>query len=165
MGIITRRDFLRTTSAAAAMLGSHAITPCGSGRWAAQAAEPAARVPLTQCKSFCFLHSYEATGRYWRGLEKAGLLRPGNGVRLVNSPWGDDTRRFNAVARIGGPLQSIIRQRKCHFIVDRVVGGCSLSLYAFDAQLIEHYAVDVGRASFSAARSTKRCATCATTGA
>lgn len=36
----------------------------------------------------CFLHSYEATGRYWRGLQKAGLMRPWCGVRLVHSPWG-----------------------------------------------------------------------------
>ncbi len=97
--------------------------------------------PSRRC-GFCFLHSYEATGRYWTGLAKAGLLRPSCGVRLVHSPFGDDSRRFNAVARIGGPLHQILQERGCHFIVDRVVGGCPWHAYDFDRKLIEHYAGD-----------------------
>ena len=140
----TRREFLRTAAAGAAIVGAGGLAVATPGLLDAQSAEPAARRAALYRKSFCFLHSYEATGRYWRGLEKAGLLRPGNGVRLVNSPYGDDWRRFNAVARIGGPLHRIIEQRKCHFIVDRVVGGCPYHAYAFDAQLIEHYASMLG---------------------
>ena len=94
--------------------------------------------------SFSFLHSYEATGRYWRGLEKAGLLRPTNGIRLVNSPWGDDARRFNEVARVGGPLHRILEQRKCCFVVDRVVGGSPYNPYKFDVSLVDHYAAMLG---------------------
>jgi len=93
---------------------------------------------------FSFLHTYEATGRYWHGLEKAGLLRQTNGVRLVHSPWGGDARRFNAVARIGGELHQIIKTRKCPFVVDRVAGGSIYRAYDFDKKLIKGYASLLG---------------------
>jgi hypothetical protein len=95
-------------------------------------------------KAFSFLHTYESTGRYWRGLEKAGLIRPTNGIRLINSPWGEDFRRFNEVARIGGPLHQILEQRKCRFIVDRIAGGSQYSAYPFDTALVDHYAAMLG---------------------
>ena len=160
MRTITRREFLRTSSAGAAVAGIGALTAGGSGPLAAQAAAPS---PLPHRQSFCFLHSYEATGRYWRGLEKAGLLRPGNGVRLVNSPWGDDTRRFNAVARVGGPLHQILR------------GAAAISssiAWWGDLRIIRTFSMPnwlsimrpCWAASSSAARCMKRCATFATTG-
>ena len=130
---ITRREFLLTTTAGAAL----AATSTAS-RWA-QAAESKTSNSPTQRDGFAFLHSYESTGRYWKGLEKAGLVRPTNGIRLVNSPWGEESRRFNEVARIGGPLHQILQQRKCHFIVDRIVGGSQYCPYKFDAPTIQHY--------------------------
>ena len=144
MKTITRRDFLRTASACTAIASAGGLAVSTPGRLSAQSADFAVHSASLNRKSFCFLHSYEATGRYWRGLEKAGLLRPSNGLRLVNSPYGDDGRRFNAVARIGGPLHQILKRRQCHFIVDRVVGGCFYHPYAFNAQLIEHYASMLG---------------------
>ncbi|NOX56443.1 MAG: hypothetical protein GXP27_18765 [Planctomycetes bacterium] len=86
------------------------------------------------------MHTYEPTGRYWQCLENAGLVRSTTGVRLINSPFGEDARRFNAVARIGGPLHRIIHQAKCHFVVDRVVGGSPYRDYRFDKNLIKAYA-------------------------
>jgi hypothetical protein len=94
--------------------------------------------------SFSFLHTYEATGRYWRCLEKARLVRRGTGVRLVHSPFGDDARRFNAVARRGGRLYEIVNHAKCHFVVDRVVGGSPYHPYVFDSELIKTYAAMLG---------------------
>ena len=70
---------------------------------------------------------------------KAGLLRPTTGVRLVNSPWGDDACRFNAVARISGELHGILKKRRSPFVVDRVVGGSVYRAYDFDRKLIETY--------------------------
>jgi hypothetical protein len=100
-----------------------------------------AAVPQTSPWGFTFLHSYEGTGRYWEGLTRSGLLRPGNGIRLVQTPIGtDDSRRFNIAARIDGPLHKILAERKCHFIVDRIVGGSPYLDYAFDQSLIAHYA-------------------------
>lgn len=98
----------------------------------------------THREGFSFLHTYESTGRYWLGLEKAGLLRPTNGIRLVNSPWSDERHRFNEVARPGGPLWQVLEQRKCNFVVDRVVGGSMYSPYAFDGQLIDRYTALLG---------------------
>ncbi len=138
-----RRDFLKCASAAAGIAAGVSF-----GSWAA---EPSARATLvtSPAKSghrtkFSFLHTYEATGRYWRCLEKAGLIRRGTGVRLVNSPWGDDAHRFNTVARVGGRLHEIVRTARCHFVVDRVVGGSPYHAYVFDADLINAYAAMLG---------------------
>ncbi len=119
----------------------------GAIGWAATgfARSAAARPPLPVRDGFSFLHSYESTGRYWRGIEKAGLVRPSNGVRLVNSPFGDeDARRFNAVAAVGGPLHAILAERKCRFVVDRVCGGAPYRDYPFDKALIAEYAKLLG---------------------
>ena len=63
---------------------------------------------------FSFLHSYETTGRYYDGLERAGLVRPFTGIRLVNTMWGDDTHRFNhtsraAIERLGAHYDGTLR--------------------------------------------------------
>lgn len=144
MANITRRALLRAASTGAAVVGTGLNATLTGGRLFAQSAAAESAQPVLYRRSFSFLHSYEATGRYWRGLEKAGLLRPSVGVRLVNSPWGEDWRRFNEVARIGGPLHRIIQQRKCPLIVDRVVGGSPYNPYRFDAELIRHYAALLG---------------------
>lgn len=137
-----RRQFLQTTAAAAAFAG---LCPGGpAGAFARAGAGPAAARPAS-AKTFSFLHTYEATGRYWKGLEKAGLLRPTNGVRLVHSPFGDNqARRFNTVARAGGELHQIIRQRRCPFVIDRVAGGSPYHVYDFDQKLIAEYAALLG---------------------
>lgn len=98
------------------------------------------RPPLPCRDGFSFLHSYESTGRYWKGIAKAGLIRPTNGVRLVNSPFGDDdAHRFNAVAAVGGPLHAILAERKPWLVVDRVCGGAPYRDYPFDKGLIAEY--------------------------
>jgi len=141
MAGITRREFLRQASGSAIGIGIGASFACAEGPAPARPAGPVAAVPHTPGRSFSFLHTYEATGRYWRGIEKAGLVRPTTGVRLVHSPFGDDdSRRFNAVARIGGELHRIIRKAGCRFIVDRVAGGSPYHAYEFDRKLIEAYA-------------------------
>jgi hypothetical protein len=94
--------------------------------------------------SFSFLHTYEATGRYWRGLEKAGLLRRTTGVRLVNSPWGTEQVRFNSIARIGGELHRILKSQRCPFIIDRVTGGSHYNPSDYNQSLIETYAEMLG---------------------
>lgn len=99
-----------------------------------------ARPSLPSRKGFSFLHSYESTGRYWAGIEKAGLVRPTNGVRLVHSPFGDeDDRRFNAVAAVGGRLHAILARRRPWFVIDRVCGGAPYHAYSFDKALISEY--------------------------
>jgi hypothetical protein len=140
---INRRQFLQTTATALAFAG---LCPEGQPGAPCQAVTvPAAALPPAE-KTFSFLHTYEATGRYWKGLMKAGLLRATNGVRLVHSPFGDDpARRFNTVARAGGELHQIIRQRRCPFVIDRVAGGAPYHAYDFDQKLIAEYAAILGR--------------------
>lgn len=140
MSEMSRRDAIRyTVGVAAALAGGKALH--GEAAEAGQAGSGGKPVP----ERFAFLHSYESTGRYWRGLEKAGLIRPGVGVRLVNSPFGtDDARRFNTVARVGGDLHRIISERRCPFVIDRVAGGAPYLDYPFDQKLIESYAKLLG---------------------
>ncbi|MCC6821160.1 MAG: twin-arginine translocation signal domain-containing protein [Verrucomicrobia subdivision 3 bacterium] len=140
---INRRQFLQTTAATLALAG---LGPAGPSGARCQAADVAVAVPPPSEKSFSFLHTYEATGRYWKGLAKAGLLRSSNGIRLVHSPFGDDpARRFNTVARVGGELHQLIRQRQCSFVIDRVAGGAPYLAYDFDQPLIAEYAALLGR--------------------
>ncbi len=137
---VSRRAFLKTASAAFAATGGRFL----AGPLVALASEPELDSFGPHRESFSFLHTYEATGRYYAALEKSGLVRPSTGIRLVNSPWGDDSRRFNTTARVGGPLHAILERRRCHFIVDRVVGGSVYNPYAFDAALVEQYATMLG---------------------
>lgn len=130
----SRRRFLAGVVAGAAVYGDDVL----------EGLPPAFASP-TGAPRFTFLHSYEGTGRYWKGLERSGLLRSGNGIRLVQTPIGtDDARRFNAVARLEGPLHGILEERNCPFIVDRIVGGSPYLDYPFDQSLIQHYAALLG---------------------
>jgi len=138
---MNRRHFLKT----AAATGLAGLVPIRRNRGGCEAASQSASAPSRTGSRFCFLHTYEATGRYWKGLEKSGLLRPTNGVRLVHSPFGDDNAlRFNAVARVGGELHGILSRRKCPFVIDRVAGGSPYHVYAFDQKLIAEYAAMLG---------------------
>lgn len=132
---MNRRSFLGATAGA---IGGMAA--------AARSVRAALGPPrLPSRAGFSFLHSYESTGRYWRGIGKAGLIRPTNGLRLVHSPFGDeDDRRFNVVAAKGGALHAILAERKPWFVVDRVVGGSPYLDYAFDKGLIAEYAQLLG---------------------
>ncbi|WP_337174297.1 hypothetical protein [Paludisphaera sp.] len=119
----------------------------GVASWAATgfAGTAAGRPRLPGRDGFSFLHSYDSTGRYWKGIEKAGLIRPTNGVRLVNTPFSDDdAHRFNVTAARGGPLHAILAARKPWFVVDRVCGGAPYRDYAFDKALIAEYAALLG---------------------
>jgi hypothetical protein len=130
---MTRRTFL--LGVGSVLMGARALA-------SAKAVQPGPSVFARD--SFSFLHTYEATGRYWRGLEKAGLLRPTNGIRLVNSPWAAETMRFNSVARIGGELHRILKKRRCSFIVDRVTGGAHYNASDYNQSLIKTYGEMLG---------------------
>ena len=94
---------------------------------------------------FTFLHSYEATGRYYDGIERAGLVRPFTGIRLVNTMWGDASRRFNRTAAKGGALFQRLAREKRPLIIDRLCGGAQfLANYTYDQELIAEYAALLG---------------------
>jgi hypothetical protein len=137
MNTIRRRTFLKNTA-----LGIGTVLMSARTLASANAAQRARSVLSRD--SFSFLHTYEATGHYWRALKKAGLLRSTNGVRLVNSPWGAEEMRFNSIARIDGELHRILKKRRCSFIVDRVVGGAHYNPSDYDQSLIQIYATLLG---------------------
>jgi hypothetical protein len=124
---VGRRTFL------GAMAGAMGLAAAAFGQSGAETK------PLTRRSTFSFLHSYESTGRYWKGIEKAGLLRPGTGVRLVNSPFGEDNHRFNTSAALGSPLHAYLSEHKPIFVVDRIAGGSPYNAYAFDEALVRAY--------------------------
>ncbi|MCC6694839.1 MAG: hypothetical protein IT365_04315 [Candidatus Hydrogenedentes bacterium] len=132
---IARREFLGSSAAlAAATLLPHKRCAAAQEAQSSASGRPA----------FSFLHTYESTGRYWAGLQRSGLLRTGTGIRLVNSPFGTDDRRFNTVARRDGPLHAILEATPAYFIVDRVAGGSPYNAYPFDVDLVRHYAEMLG---------------------
>ncbi len=133
---MTRRTFLENTA-----LGIGGVMLGGPASRSANASESA---PVAARNSFSFLHTYEATGHYWQALERAGLLRRTNGVRLVNSPWSPEEMRFNSVAHKDGGLYRILKKRRCPFIVDRVTGGAHYNPSDYNQSLIETYAALLG---------------------
>ncbi len=130
----TRRAFLRGTCAAGAALALPGVVRAQPGVQSRPATEP------KPARTFSFLHTYEASGRYYRGLGQAGLVRPGTGIRLVNSPFGADERRFNAVAARAGELHGLLQRQGGPFIIDRIAGGAPYRDYPFDQGLIAEYA-------------------------
>jgi hypothetical protein len=136
---LSRRQFLATSAAGIAGLGFSRMVDVSI---AAGVNDQCTRRPGR--RAFSFLHTYESTGRYWQGLEKAGLVRNTSGIRLVNSPWGGDEHRFNHVARLGGPLHQILCRLKCPFVIDRVAGGSPYRPYPFDGELARAYAELLG---------------------
>jgi hypothetical protein len=73
---LSRRAYL--TTSAGALAGASFLAD-STFSWAEPSGKPGA-TGLPKAESgkrkqlFRFLHSYEATGRYWQGLEKAGLI-------------------------------------------------------------------------------------------
>lgn len=145
MSGVTRRGFLQDASRGTIAAGIGGALMAQETAIPVAAPAPRGAQAGGRRRSFSFLHTYEASGRYWRGICKGGLVRPGTGVRLVNSPFGDDdARRFNAVARIGGELHRIIAEARCRFVIDRVAGGSPYHAYDFDTTLIDAYAALLG---------------------
>ena len=94
---------------------------------------------------FSFLHSYETTGRYYDAIERAGLVRPFTGIRLVNTMWGDDTHRFNHTAAKNGALFRRLAREKRQLVIDRLCGGAQfLAGYTYDRELMAEYAALLG---------------------
>lgn len=87
---------------------------------------------------FTFFHCYSP--KLWAGYEKNGLLRGKYGVRfpmsIRNTELGGD---FNDLARRGGELYNIIKERKAPLYIDRLQGGDFIYEYDFDEELLCEY--------------------------
>lgn len=136
---LNRRQFLTLS---AALLGGLSLTRTAKCNPPSLVGDWLTRQPKRS--GFSFLHTYESTGRYWQALEQVGLIRKSNGIRFVQSPWGEDEHHFNHVARQNGPLHQILSRRQCPFIVDRVAGGSPYQPYPFDHSLTQSYSELLG---------------------
>ena len=86
---------------------------------------------------FKYLHCYMP--ETWEAQIKAGLVRPGDGIRFSQSIDIDENLKFNNLARVGGALYNYVKEHKCPFYIDRLQGGCFLEEYPYDMDLVNEY--------------------------
>ncbi len=86
---------------------------------------------------FTYLHCYMP--QTWDAQIRAGIVRPGDGIRFSQSIDIDDELKFNNLAEIGGDLYKYVSENKCPFYIDRLQGGCFLEEYPYDMELVNVY--------------------------
>ncbi len=86
---------------------------------------------------FHYLHCYMP--ETWEAQIKAGLINKNSGIRFVETVTLDEDRKFNSLAKKGGELYNILKERKCPFYVDRLQGGGFYEGYEYDFTLIDEY--------------------------
>ena len=84
---------------------------------------------------FTFIHTY-APGVF-PALEKSGLWRQGDGLKLMHKPGFLPPDAFNTALAPGSPLAELLRELRCPFYVDRLQGGVGYTnRYPYDEGLI-----------------------------
>ncbi len=84
-----------------------------------------------------FFHVYNED--CFKGLEKNGMLNKNTGFKIQHFFSMPVNRKFNEIAKIGGPLHSMIKKDKIPFYIDRYAGGGIFHKYDFDKNLIKEY--------------------------
>ncbi|MBQ1948298.1 MAG: hypothetical protein II359_06775 [Clostridia bacterium] len=91
---------------------------------------------------FVFFHGYSPDT--WEGTQKHHLMREGDGLRVVQSIMQTPDMHFNALAKKGGALYEIIREKNCPMYMDRIQGGINIFDYPYDRALIADYQAMLG---------------------
>ena len=91
---------------------------------------------------FTYLHCYMP--QTWDAQIKAGLIRPGDGIRFSQSLDIDESLKFNNLAAVGGDLYNYVKEHNCPFYIDRLQGGCFLEEYPYDMELVNTYRTMLG---------------------
>ena len=86
---------------------------------------------------FVFFHGYSPDT--WDAMLRSGLVGDGDGIRFQQSIRLDEEMKFNRLARKGGKLYGIIKERGCPFYVDRLQGGDYIQDYVYDKELLDEY--------------------------
>ncbi|MCQ2429590.1 MAG: hypothetical protein MJ192_04580 [Clostridia bacterium] len=86
---------------------------------------------------FTYLHCYMP--ETWDAQVRAGLIDDTSGIRFCQSIDVEERLRFNNLARVGGRLYEIVRERRCPLYIDRLQGGCYFEGYDYDMGLIGEY--------------------------
>ena len=91
---------------------------------------------------FVFFHGYSPDT--WDNMLRTGLVAEGDGIRFQESIDLPEELKFNNLAKKGGELYSIIKERNCPFFIDRLQGGCYIENYPYDKALLEEYRTLLG---------------------
>ena len=91
---------------------------------------------------FTYLHCYMP--ETWDAQIRAGLVRPGDGIRFSQSIDIAESLKFNYLARIDGELYRYVKETRCPFYIDRLQGGCFLEEYPYDKELVNAYRTLLG---------------------
>lgn len=91
---------------------------------------------------FTYLHCYMP--QTWDAQIKAGLIRPGDGIRYSQSIDIDESLKFNNLAAIGGAFYNYVKEHRCPVYIDRLQGGCFLEEYPYDMDLVNEYRTMLG---------------------
>ena len=84
-----------------------------------------------------FIHTYAET--VFPALVSSGLWREGDGLKLMHKPGFLPPYDFNSVAAPGGALETLLRDLRCPFYIDRLQGGLGrTALYPYDRALTRH---------------------------
>jgi len=86
---------------------------------------------------FTYLHRYMS--ETWEAQERAGLVRPQDGINFPQSVLLEEWRKFNNLAAKDSPLYRLVKERKTPFYIDRLQGGCFIEDYPYDWDLIKQY--------------------------
>lgn len=90
-----------------------------------------------------FIHTY-APGIF-SALQKSGLWREGDGLKLMHKPGFLPPDDFNHVAAVGSPLEQLLSDLRCPFYIDRLQGGIGYTnVYPYDETLLSHYEALLG---------------------
>ena len=91
---------------------------------------------------FTYLHCYMP--ETWDAQLRAGLIRPGDGIRFSQSLDIDESLKFNNLAAVGSDLYNYVREHNCPLYIDRLQGGCFLEEYPYDMALVDTYRAMLG---------------------
>lgn len=86
---------------------------------------------------FVFFHGYSPDT--WDKMLATGLVGDNDGIRFQQSLDLPKELKFNFLARKGGELYNIIKERSCPFYIDRLQGGCYIDEYVYDQDLLDEY--------------------------
>ena len=86
---------------------------------------------------FIFFHGYSP--ETWDAMIRHGLVGDNDGIRFCQSIRIDESLKFNELAKVGGTLYHIIKEKKRPLLIDRMQGGDFIQDYVYDADLIEEY--------------------------
>lgn len=91
---------------------------------------------------FVFFHGYSPDT--WDAMLRSGLVGENDGIRFQQSLDLPEELKFNALAKKGGKLYSIIKERNRPLLIDRLQGGCYIDEYVYDAELLAEYRTLLG---------------------